>query len=140
MTNEEKQFYKDYVKKAGVDNDYSYYLVGEAYLKLKDYNSAIKYFDEAIRLGTTNPWYFHNRGLAHYGLENYENAKVDFDAAISLSEIVDHHHYYNRARVYNKLGKNDLAIIDLEKALESYPLNYYANDLLKSIINDHNLS
>jgi tetratricopeptide (TPR) repeat protein len=57
---------------------------GNVYLNLKDYDSAIADFDEAIRLNPKYAFAFNNRGIAHQRKGRYDRAIQDFDRAIEI--------------------------------------------------------
>lgn len=83
----------------------------------RDYENAIRHFDEAINLNPTEPDVHYLRGEARYYLHQYSEAASDFDTAIALKD--DDLNYY-RLRGYTQLalGQFNEAKDDLEKALE----------------------
>lgn len=69
---------------------------GNSYNELKQFERAIKDFDEAIGLRPDFTEAYNNRGNSHLGLEQYERAIKDYDRAIEIDpENVDAHN--NRA-------------------------------------------
>jgi tetratricopeptide (TPR) repeat protein len=57
---------------------------GNAYLDKRDYDRAIKDYDEAIRLDPNDDLYFGNRGDAFRITGQYERAIADYRKALSL--------------------------------------------------------
>jgi hypothetical protein len=89
---------------------------GEYYYDLGEYQKAIEYYSEAIRL---NPEYvvaYNNRGSAYYFLGQYERAIEDFDEAIRLNpEYVVA--YINRGMAYYNLDQYLLAMVNYNEAI-----------------------
>ena len=97
--------------------------LAKAYLKLgtdsaskRDYDPAIQFFDEVIKL-SLNPIAFYYRANAYTSIHDYHHAIQDYDVATGL----DHNFanaFNNRCFVYNVGGKYDLAIRDCSRAIE----------------------
>jgi tetratricopeptide (TPR) repeat protein len=62
----------------------AYFQRGYAYLKLEDYASSIKDFDQAAMLQSQRAEIYEYRGDAHQGLKNYEIAIANYNQAIHL--------------------------------------------------------
>lgn len=107
---------------------------GDAYLKKGDaefmkghydnamgiYDNAINDYTKAIELDPKNAKRclaiaLDNHGLAHYLKGEYNEAKDDFRRAIKISPGFKHA-FLNRAKVYDVLGKPDLAAKDRRQA------------------------
>jgi Flp pilus assembly protein TadD len=58
---------------------------------------------------------YNNRGFAHFSKEEFEKALTDYSRAIEL-EPMDFGFYRNRGTLYVRVGKNDKAIQDFQKA------------------------
>ena len=69
-----------------------------AHHNTKNFESAIRDYNEAIRLDPTNAYNYYWRGRARYELEQYPDAIVDFDVAINLNSN-DPYFYYWRGIV-----------------------------------------
>ena len=89
----------------------------DRYLEEQNYEEAIKYYDEIIRLDPENEAAYNNRGLAYTNLKNYAKAIIDLNKAIDLDPNYKYAHN-NRGFLYNSLRRYDEAIIDLNKAIE----------------------
>lgn len=98
--------------------------------KKDELEKAVKNLNEAIRLGDKNIDLYLYRGIANFSLAKKfkptdENGKNYADQAIAeftnLMQLnpKDDQHYIRRSRVYEFLGKYNLAIADLTKFLES---------------------
>ncbi len=94
------------------------YLQGNRYLETKQYDLAIKKFDEAIRLGEMQSFY--SRGLAWMGKQEYASAIVDFTQAAKL-EHDNYSAYVHRAEANDQKGDHDRAIADYRRALMLAP-------------------
>ena len=93
---------------------------GQFLLSQKDYDGALKCFDEAIGVNPDQPDNHEARGLALFSLKRYDDAMQSFDKAIDLSPnspLV----YTHRARI--KAIKEDYtaAISELNNALQLAP-------------------
>ena len=89
-----------------------------------DYEAAIAYFDEVIRLDTTDADVYYWRGNSKLHLDQNKEAIDDFDKAIELKDN-DMNYYWWRGMAWLYFDQNDKAKDDLEKALELAEL---AND------------
>jgi len=58
--------------------------LGNAYFYLKEYDDAIKNYDQSIRLNPQNADYYVNRGLAYMSKGDNATAVADFEKALSL--------------------------------------------------------
>ena len=89
----------------------------------KDYNGAIKLYNEAIELKPDWSWPYNNRGNAYEDLKQYERAIQDYDKAIEINPNYLMA-YNNRGNAYSDLGQNERAIQDYDKAIQLNP-NYF---------------
>ena len=83
----------------------------------KDYNGAIKLYNEAIKLNINNSLAYYVRGSAYDELKQYEIAIKDYDKAIQLNPNYAEA-YNNRGFAYNNLGQYELAIQDCNMAIK----------------------
>jgi tetratricopeptide (TPR) repeat protein len=73
--------------------------------------------DKAVKLDSHNAGGFCNRGEAAYKLKKYEIALTDLSKSIEMGEsLCGGENFYYRAKVYEALGKTDLANADTESA------------------------
>jgi tetratricopeptide (TPR) repeat protein len=104
----------------------NYYKLGLEYYFKNEYNKAIEYFTEAIKLEPDNALYYNDRGICYDWLKEHEKAIVDHSKAIELEP--DNARYYNsRGICYNWHKEYEKAIADHSKAIELEPDNaeYY---------------
>ena len=87
----------------------------------KDYNGAIKLYDEVLKFGEYDGAY-NNRGNAYLNLNQYERAIQDYNKAIQLNPNY-FEAYNNRGWAYYCLKKYQQALKDFDKALELNPNN-----------------
>ncbi len=66
--------------------------------KMKEFEDALKDFDEAIRLSPTLAMAYSNRGLCKTSLQNFDDAIADLDKAIELDSGLMYA-YHNKGRV-----------------------------------------
>ncbi len=81
-----------------------------------DYQKAVEFYNEAIRLNPQDAMAYNNRGWAYNELGQHERALRDFDEAIRLSPD-DANAYFNRAYAHAELGQHTQAIEDLNEAI-----------------------
>ena len=102
----------------------SYRAAGYRAYRWEDYEAAISYFDEVIRLDSTDADVYCWRGESKQYLNRHVEAINDFDKAIELKDD-DMNYYRARGFAWLRLDKYDKGKDDLEKALELAEL---AND------------
>ncbi len=86
----------------------------------KNYDQAIQYFTEAIRLYDKYDAAYNHRGLAYMRLSRWDEAISDFSKSIELDSR-SAAPYINRGNSYNVKKLYDLAITDLSKAINLKP-------------------
>lgn len=91
----------------------------------KDFNGAVKLFDEAIELNPNNAEAWGGRGTAYYNLKQYDRAIQDYNTAIELNPNYSGY-YKSRGRAYNHLKQYEQAIKDFNKAIELNPKDFNA--------------
>ncbi len=96
--------------------------LGVTYGKIRDYEKAIEYFDFSIETNPNEPSAYCNRGLAKYYNKDNEGALLDYAKSIELDEDTKSYRaFLNRAMLYNFIGKIELAINDINTAIERNP-------------------
>ncbi|MDR2904920.1 MAG: tetratricopeptide repeat protein [Helicobacteraceae bacterium] len=110
------------------NNSIAYYNRGIAYIKLRNYDQAVKDYTQAIALDPKDDQAYHNRGGAYCKLGNYDQAIADFTKAIELNPKYASA-YFNRGVTYDKQQNYNQAITDFTKAIELAPKDatYYNN-------------
>ena len=94
---------------------------GSAYITKKDYDSALRDFDAAIRIDTRQPAIIYSlRGAAHQGRREYDLAIADFTESIRLDAKLTPS-YRQRAEAYEAKNDYDRAIADYTKAIALRP-------------------
>lgn len=105
---------------------------GAAFYFLKQYDRAIRDYDEALRLHPQYAYAYNNRGLAYRDLTQYHRAVQDYSEAIKLNPgFVDA--YGNRGWAYEVLRQKRLALNDYLAALRLRPGDKVATAGLKRL-------
>lgn len=86
------------------------------YMENRDYQNAIRLFNESIRLKPNNPYAFHNRAHASEAIGEFDQAIEDFNKAIALDPN-DAKHHYCKAKLYYNLARYEDAIEEFEAAI-----------------------
>lgn len=88
--------------------------------KQREYEKAIVYYNQAIKLKPDFLQAYTNRGVAYEEKGEYEKAIQDYNKVIQLKpdDVIV---YYNRAVAYEKKGELDNAIQDYTRAVELKP-------------------
>ena len=91
------------------------FMRGLYYLRIKDYENAIEFFNLADKLEPHNSAILNNKGVAYHGLARFTEARVSFEEALRYapSEAIVH---YNYAQTLNQLLHFDVAEEELEIA------------------------
>ena len=110
--------------------------VGTVYYAQKRYGTAVKRYRKAIQLDPDKASFWSNLGTAYYSQGKYDQMMLAYDKAIELDpDIFEHRGYtgtevqersvqararyhYELARIYAKMGKNDLALQYLRHSFE----------------------
>lgn len=95
---------------------------GLAYADLKQYQQAIKDYDQAIQLYPTFALVYNNRGNAYADLNQHQRAIKDYDQAIRLDPNLTLA-YNNRGATYIKLVQFQEAIADYTQTISLSPTN-----------------
>lgn len=86
----------------------------------RDYESALRDMNEAIKLQPRYAGYFVNRAFLRYNLEDYFGAMADYDYAIVLDPL-NMTAYFNRGLLRAEVSDDDRAVEDFTKVLELDP-------------------
>lgn len=86
----------------------------------KDYQQALKIFDNLIYLFPSEANLFSDRGVIFIHLNKKEDALQDFDQAVFLEDAYGYR-YASRAYAKDFFGDTSAAILDYEKAIELDP-------------------
>ena len=101
------------------------YSAGKTEANAGDYDRAIAYYSEAIRLDPKNAIVFASRGFAYQKKGDYDRAITDYSEAIQLDPtyaLV----FNNRGNAYQNKGDYDRAIADYSEAIRLDPKNAIA--------------
>lgn len=93
------------------------YQQGLAYFETQQYHQAIETLLELIKIEPNNFEAYNTIGMSWGGLEEYSGAIVAFDRAIALNSNFANA-YYNRGYVYQRLNRDDLALLDFNQTIK----------------------
>ena len=88
----------------------------------KEYDRALKSYNEAIDLNSQEPRFYFNKGNIYYEQGNYEKAIEQFNRSIELNPNVEKA-YYNRGRALCAFGRFEKSIVDYTRSIELNPDN-----------------
>lgn len=89
------------------------------YVRQGKYQLAFDAADKAVKLDANNAGGFCNRGEAAFKLRNFKAALADLSKSIDIGKtLCGGENFYYRAKVYDALGKTDLANLDKQSAKE----------------------
>ncbi len=112
---------------------------GKTSFDIKEYDSSINDYNQAIEHDPKNAEYYYSRGTSYYYKDEYDMAIVDFDCAIKLKP--KHYSAYSmRGLIYRKKGDFDSAIADFNSAIKLNPNEasyYYGRGLSYELKEDH---
>lgn len=113
-------------------DDYTvYYLIGTAYLAMKDFTGSIEYLEKARELNSNHSQIFNNLGTAYLTIGKYKEAceiylkAIDLDPKNSIT-------YYNVASILQIQNKHKEACEYFEKAYNLENLDHYLVSLALS--------
>lgn len=112
-------------KLKGDDLAEAYYHRGSAYYYLKQSQSAMSDYNQAIALAPSNPSYLNDRGILFRDLGDNDNAMQDFNKAIAIRPGYALA-YANRGYIQRSRQKLDEAIADASTAIKLDPKSRWA--------------
>uniref|UniRef100_UPI0040498296 tetratricopeptide repeat protein n=1 Tax=Flavobacterium sp. TaxID=239 RepID=UPI0040498296 len=108
------------------------YNLAYAYFKLKEYDNAIKYFEDFINLVKDDKVRqtdaYLRLGDCNFISTKYWPAMDAYNKAIDLKSVDADYAAFQKGISYGFVGKNDRKIEDLEKFVKTYPNSQYADD------------
>ncbi len=135
--NEAENIYKK-VLEHQPDNFNILVFLGIIFYQRGQYESAITYFEDAIRLGPENADVYYNMGNAFEKLGKLEKAAENYMKAIQLNPIL-FDAYNNLGLIYQSWGHLDRAVTYYRKALELNPGLSVAHYNLGTVLQDRKL-
>jgi tetratricopeptide (TPR) repeat protein len=94
----------------------AYYELGRFHNNQWQFSMGLLDLNEALKLKPDFAPAYNERGYSSYKNQKYEAALADVNKAIEI-DASDGQFYYMRSLVYSAMGKNDLAVGDLETVL-----------------------
>ena len=89
--------------------------LGIAFSQLRQYDSAMVWFAEALDISPGNSEALINRGKCHYQMENYRRALMDFEDAIDKDKRNAEAYFY-KGKINKELKQTEKAIDDFNEA------------------------
>jgi serine/threonine protein kinase/Tfp pilus assembly protein PilF len=102
--------------------------LGLAYVKLKEYPSAIEIYQKVAGLDPQFPDIYFNLGYAYAMNKEYPKAEEMYSRVVGLSPPYLDEAFFNLAMVQEKQGKKKESVANLEKALAVNPKNMLAKE------------
>jgi tetratricopeptide (TPR) repeat protein len=117
-----------------LDPDHKLALVtrGSAFLKLDNFDKALKDFDRVIELDPKYARAYHLRGIVRECTEDYENALADISKAIDIDPEYGAA-FYSRATLLTKLKREDEAVDDIQM------VQFLTNKNIETFANENNV-
>lgn len=112
---------KDFEKAIELNPDDVLALINESavYARQGKYQQSFEAADKAVKRDASNAGGLCNRGEAAYKMARYDQALSDLTKSIELGKaLCGGENFYYRARVYEALGKTELAKADRQSAIE----------------------
>ncbi len=107
----------------GVNTQYYVYKAAQKglnYIKVEEYDNAVKAFTETIKIDKKYGPGYSGRGMAYMNLKEYKKAIEDFDVAIKISGEIALN-YKLRGEAYSALKDYNTAIKDFDCAIKMEP-------------------
>ncbi len=114
------------------DNKLALVTRGSAFLKLNNFDMAVKDFDRVIELDPNYARAYHLRGIARESTEDYENALADISKAIDIDPEYGAA-FYSRATLLTKLKREDEAVEDIQM------VQFLTNKNIETFANENNV-
>lgn len=96
--------------------------IGLTYHELKEYNKAIEFYNNAIRIDKNISVFYSNKGLSEIEINEYINATISCKKATDL-DTKNYGGYLNRGYAFIKLEKWEWALDELNKAVSIKDVN-----------------
>jgi len=110
---------------------------GDTALRKKDFDLAIQYFEQAIKLDPGYVMAYYNMGLTYKDKGEYAKAIQCFEKAIDLNDDNSFIYYIDLGKVYKEKGDYAKAIQSFDKAIELDPHDdNFAKELIDEEIAD----
>ena len=93
----------------------AYYHCAIAYIRLQDYDNALKIITGLFKLCPPMAFLYEMRGTVNYCLQRYDAAIEDYDRAIEFNPDRASA-YYGRGAAYAELGEYKKAVIDITRS------------------------
>ena len=95
----------------------TYLALGDAFVELNKFDSAMHWYAEALSLKPNNVQALIKRGKCHFKMENNVRALMDFEHAINLDKK-SAEAYFLKGKINKELKQTEKAIDDFNEALE----------------------
>ena len=137
LSGKAREAQKLYLKlvKQNVNNDKLLFLLGTSYLQIDEYDKAIDYLDDSIKINPNFQDAFNNRGIAFTKKKRYQESIKDYDAAINLKkDFFDA--YLNKGISLRNIDQKKFAIECFEECIKLNPGNSKIYNNLGNVYKD----
>ena len=103
------EYLKELTQKEFSNDDFVFYIMGNAYGNLEEYRKAIEAYTDSIKINSKNDKAYNNIGMAYRNLKEYEKAIEAYEKSIEINPQKEDA-YYSMGSIYYKLKKYGKAI------------------------------
>ncbi len=128
---------KNYLKYPKDNHGTTYSILGQASEYLENWDEAIDYYSQALRLLPNDNEIYFRRGWSFSQINKYSEALSDYFQVLELNKKYDQRVYLNISNIYiSHIKRYDEALRILNKGIDNFP-EYAALHLNRSIVNEN---
>jgi tetratricopeptide (TPR) repeat protein len=101
----------------------AYNEIGVAKKQSGDLKNALVYYNNGLKINPLNHRLYINRGNIYFERKDFKQAIENYSKSIEINEEMNPKAYSSRCAAYGSLGQFDLALANINKAIEQDPLD-----------------